>query len=53
MKSLSNIISDLNIDSDSKVDVLQSDDYNCDIVVKDEFNVSVKNLTDEIIFISS
>lgn len=39
MKSLSNIISELNIDTDSKGDVLQVDDYNCDIVVKDEFNV--------------
>lgn len=43
MKSLSNIISELNIGTDSKVDVLQVDDYNCDIVVKDEFNVEKVN----------
>ena len=43
MKSLSNIISELNISTDSKVDVLQVDDYNCDIVVKEEFNVEKVN----------
>ena len=43
MKSLSKIISELNICTNSKVDILQVDDYNCDIFVKDEFNVEKVN----------
>ncbi len=38
MKDLSKIISEF-IDTYSKVDVLQVDDYNCNMLVNDEFNV--------------
>ena len=43
MKGLINIISELNIGTDSKVDVLQVDDYNCDMLVNYEFNVEKVN----------
>ena len=38
MKDLSKIISEF-IDTYSKEDVLQVDDYNCNMLVNDEFNV--------------
>jgi len=42
MKDLSKIISEF-IDTYSKVDVLQVDDYNCNMLVNDEFNVKKVN----------